>query len=423
MGLIEEAYSATNREADERMLIAALSSMELRTDVRETVLSVDSEVFFSTVHGSIWRAAKKLAADDRLMLFDNFKPLLTEVEQRKLQELFGRPVRKIELTTAVELVTGAAKRRRLIDGLKQIAARASTSDQYEDSIATAHEVLTNLDQTETSSEAVTIGEALDEFWDDVANPKPQAEKFATPWAKLDESYLSGGHARGELVTWMAPTGGGKSIALLQTAATWAMAGKRIAIFSLEMGRNDVVNRILSTAGNTRIRDIANRNLDAGTRVILSELTEALHDKRVQIFDSGDFSMNEIRQQCNVMARTGGLDAVFIDYVQIVEPGGEDSRERQVSEIVRQMKQIAREGVVVVTASQQNDQGDRPSKNSARESKAIVMHSDCVLALHHERDSMGASTGMVDVVVVKNRRGPEGAVAMSWCPHVSSIAER
>lgn len=420
VGLIEEAYNATNREDDEKILIASLSSMGLRTNVRQTVLDVNPDVFFNTVHGNIWTAARKLAEADRLMLMDNFRPLLPAADLRILEGLFGRPVRLIELTTAVDLVVGAAKRRRLIDGLKQIAAASTTSDQYETALATAHEVLTQLEQTETSTEAVSIGQALDEFWDDVRNPKPQAEKFATPWPKLDESYLNGGHAKGELVVWMAPTGGGKSVALLQTAAVWALAGKRIAIFSLEMGRQDVINRILSTSGRTKIRDIANRNIDAGSQVILEELTTALHDKRVQIFDSGDFSMNEIRQQCNLMSRMGGLDAVFIDYVQIVEPGGEDSRERQVSEIVRQMKILARSGCVVVTASQQNDQGERPSKNSARESKAIVMHSDCVLALHHEKDSMGAATGLVDVVVVKNRRGPEGAVSMSWDPHVSSI---
>lgn len=418
-GIFEAAWSSTYRPSDEQMLIAGLGTMGLRLATREAALSYSSDEFFSSTHAKIWDAARKLAEDSKLFTPDNFRPLLSRAEMMTFDALCGKPVREVEFRQGLRLVQDARKRRDLLNVVKQIAVAAQTRGEYSGVLSDAHEWLSQLEGGEVATTSVTLTEALTEFWDDYENPREEGEKFPTPWPTLNRTYLRGGHGRGQLVTWMAVSGGGKSIAMLQTAAKFIRDGLSGAVFSLEMNREDITNRLLSSASFVNIGRIADRDLDEiqGEKVVAA--SDALNTDKVHIFDATDMTMRDIRQQCAILKRTSGLDFVVVDYIQRVAPEDEDgNREQQVAAIVRQMKNLALSlNVVVLTASQMNEAGERPGKGSARESRAIIHESDLVLALHH------GGEGEVDIVVVKNRRGPEAdGLLMMWHPNYNSIVD-
>ena len=422
---MEKAYQSTYRETDEHILLAALGSMQLRLAVKEATLSFDSAEFFNATHGKIWAAAKTLSEQNKMLFLDNLRPLLTSVELRVLEPLYGKPVRPVEFEKALHLVGQAARKRRMHDALRSVTSRMMLEDEYAPVLAVAHEALAGLENAEVSQDAVTLRETIEEFWEQVENPLEKVPKMSTPWPSLDMPFLRGGVAHGQLITIMAPSGGGKSVAALQLAGHWARENKKVAIFSLEMDRTDVTNRILASQSNTKIYSVSERQLDQDDEERLAELTDVLAGANVHIFDATNMTMPEIRQRCSVLQRTQGLDAVIIDYIQIVSPELADrsaSREQQVAEIARQMKLLAMSGVAVITASQMNQMSDRPTKDSARESKAIIHHSDLVLALYHDPDKPGE----VDMCVVKNRRGAEtphhGGLMMWWKADKSSIVD-
>lgn len=419
MGVFEEAYQSTHRQEDEKLLVAALGSMDLRLDVREACLAHDPAMFFNRTYGNIWAAAKKLASEDRLMLPSNFRPLLSDTELERLDSLHGRPVRKVEFDVALKLVGEAFKRRKLVDVWKRAAFRLMNDELYAPTLTYTHEQLAELESAEVDNGSADLRDVFEVFWEQVENPGEARRRFETCWPSLDRPYLRGGIMPGQLVVCMAPSGGGKSVLLLQLADKWARDKLSLAIFSLEMDRLDVADRILSSASGVNIGRINERQLEAGDEDKLIQATDAFADTKVRVFDAADMTLAEMRQQCAILKRTIGLDAVFIDYAQIIPSDLDgESRERQVSEMVRQMKAMAMSlDVVVLTASQMSGDTGQPDKNSTRESKAIVHHSDLVLALKH------TSPGEVDLVVVKNRRGPESqGLLMYWHPQKNMVED-
>lgn len=416
MGILEEAWEQCYRRDDEKLVVAGLLKQSLRLVVRDAVLASTGDMFYNGTHARIWDAARQLATDSRLMIPDNFRPLLSKGDMMEVERAFGKPVREVEFREGLRLVEDAYRRRQLLDAVKHIAAETTSADDYSQALGSAHESLAVLEGEETASTSTTLQEVLTEFWEEVDNPEFVREVFPTPWPSLNDPYLLGGHQRGHLVTWMAESGGGKSVALLQTAGQYVREGRKVAIFSLEMSRLDVVERLLAATANVRSSQIITRDVGSA-REQLETATQLLNNPDVHIFDAADLTIQAIRQQCAVLKRTSGLDVVVIDYIQRVPPPDNvGNRESEVAQIVRGMKTLAMAlNVVVLTASQMNKVSDTPSKGSARESQAIIHESDVVLALKH------GSPGEVDIVGVKNRRGSEfDGLMCLWNAHVSRI---
>lgn len=421
-GVLETALKAANRDVDERLVISALSNMALRLVTRQAVLEVDPRIFGSELHAEIWSAARKLAQGSRMMTTANMRPHLSAGALRRFDELSGRPVREVEFTEGLKLVADASRRRELLKAVQQIAAETATADTAGEALSGAHEALAVLEGADVGVQSVTLADALDEFWDEVENPSQVVERFPTPWPSLNALTL-GGHARGDLITFMAPSGGGKTILLMQEAAKFAAEGRKVAIFSLEMSRIQLTNRLLASTAGVSVSQIALRDVSEHG-VQLSEATGKLESANVHIFESPDMTIQDMRSQCAVLKRLHGLDVVVIDYIQRVTPSNGHSRETEVGHIVSQMKKMAMAlNVAVLTASQMNEksEGGRPTKESARESRVIVHESNLVVALHgHDK---GDNKGEVDMVVVKNRDGQEHeGLLMWWKPEISSVLD-
>jgi replicative DNA helicase len=204
------------------------------------------------------------------------------------------------------------------------------------------------------------------------------ETFPIGLRPLDD-HLQGGLHRGELAVVAAQTGGGKTALMMQAAATAAKAGHPVVIFSLEITARDILRRIAAAA--------------SGISPNHSQFRSALCDATafpIKIYDrTTDFA--EIAATIRTAARHQKAALVIVDYLQLIEGSSEATREMALSETARRLKNAAqRENVVIVTASQLNDEGRLHS------CRAIGHHANLVLSIGEDL-----------IAIQKFRRGPQG----------------
>ena len=189
---------------------------------------------------------------------------------------------------------------------------------------------------------------------------------------------TGGMRPGELWVIGAKTSGGKSVLMLQIAAQMIEEGKRVAIFSLELGVEEVMARIV--CGQTRISmsNIMNpRQLSKGDLIKIQRKIGNLKDQNFAVCDMSGLTMDQITAHCVRLKETRGIDLVLIDYLQMVSAQRVkgQNREQEVAGISRQCKQLAKRlKCPVLTATQLNESGQ------SRESRAIEHDADNVLMI-------------------------------------------
>lgn len=425
LGIFEDAYDSTNRADDERILMAGIADFNLRKDIRELLYDLSGGEFWNPTYGKIWDAARELADDSRIITLPPFKTKLGDKEYGTLQSLTGVGARLVEVERAVEYVKSASQIRHALDGLKTVAAKAATTETYEDVLGAAHAVMDELDTGVVSSDATDIEQLVDQFWDEVENPPEAPDVIPTPWPNFNNALAGGGLGRGRLAVVAAGTGRGKSLVMLNQAVDAALGGYKVAVFSMEMPAKEVFDRLLSSTSGQKVSAIAKRKLSVDAtdpEYWYSADYKQTHDTSLRlqntvlrVWDDGDMSADWIRQQCQAMKRTVGLDLVIVDYLQIMDSDHATSREQTVSEDSRRLKKLAKAlDVAVLTGSQMNEleDGSRPTTKSLRESRGIANNADLVFFVEHELVD-GAPTGDADFVIAKQRAGGQGTVGVKF----------
>lgn len=215
---------------------------------------------------------------------------------------------------------------------------------------------------------------------------------------------TGGMRKGELWVVGAKTSGGKSILMLQMASAAIIEGKRVAIFTLELGTDEVVGRLISCMGRIPISQIMNPK--TVTKVYLERIknqAKSIESTGLLVCDSADMTIDTISGHCIRLKETGGLDLVVIDYVQMVASPRikGQNREQEVAGISRACKQLAKRlKCPVLTATQLNEQ------SQARESRAIEHDADNIIVIDHDKDG---SEGNSTIRFWKCRNGVRGTI--------------
>lgn len=196
---------------------------------------------------------------------------------------------------------------------------------------------------------------------------------------------TGGMRPGELWVIGAKTSGGKSVLMLQMASEMIATGKRVAIFSLELGVEEVMARIVCGQTRVSMSSIMNpRQLDKGDLLKIQRAVKNLSSQDFAVCDMAGLTMDQITAHCVRLKETRGLDLVVIDYLQMVSAQRVkgQNREQEVAGISRQCKQLAKRlKCPVITATQLNEAGQ------SRESRAIEHDADNVLMIVDSGESV------------------------------------
>ncbi len=244
------------------------------------------------------------------------------------------------------------------------------------------------------------------------------------FAELDE--LTSGFQPGELIIIAARPSMGKTAFSLNIALHAALKEKKkIAYFSVEMGKESVMVRMLANAARIRMGDLRTGRIDDQAWPRLINTAAALSETGLFIDDTAGISPFEIRAKARRMKAKHGLDMIMVDYLQLMGMKQRvESREREVSEISKLLKSIAKELQIPVIALAQLNRGvegrsdRRPMLSDLRESGSIEQDADVIGMLYREdyydRDNPEIR-GVAEVIIAKQRNGPTDVVKLRWVP--------
>lgn len=280
-----------------------------------------------------------------------------------------------------------------------------------------------LDDVDETREQHALGfRDLFDLW--TTEQEDERPPFDTPWMALNEK-LNGGLRRQRAYVIGARPGCGKTIMLTQMAVYAALAHHNCLFFSLELSKPDLMGRILACGARADYGQITRKDMDSDTYGKITRWAGAAAEISLEVDDTPGLTIEEIAQRARIKKQRGGVDLVFIDYLQLVEASkGGDSRVQQVDHIATRARAIARQlDCCVVVAAQLNrniETGGKPrlpNKSDFRESGGIEQTADAAFILSRPPDDNGEEATqlpLMNVSVVKNRTGTEGVVQLREC---------
>ena len=259
-----------------------------------------------------------------------------------------------------------------------------------------------------------------------ANPDP-LPGMTSGFRDLDR-ILTGFH-KTDLVVLAARPGMGKTAFALNVAMNAATAGNSVMIFSMEMSKEQLGERMLSMRSNVEMEHIKTGDIQDDEWMSISNAQDAFDEMNIQIDETPDISVLEMKNKCRRLKAERGLDLVIIDYLQLMSYSGKgaDTRNNEISALTRSIKIMAKElDICVILLSQlsrntENRAESRPHLSDLRDSGAIEQDADIVIFLRREEyyespDDPAAASGMgstCEVTIAKHRSGPTGIVRLAW----------
>ncbi|KMK77933.1 replicative DNA helicase [Alkalihalobacillus pseudalcaliphilus] len=316
--------------------------------------------------------------------------------------------------------------RRLIKVATHIAAEGYQSDDEVDAILDdAEKTILDVAQRKNTSAFVTIKDVLVETYENIEmlqNQKGDITGIPTGFLELDK--MTAGFQRNDLIIVAARPSVGKTAFALNIAQNVATkTSENVAIFSLEMGASQLVQRMLCAEGNIDAQRMRTGALTSEDWQKLTMAMGSLAKAGIYIDDTPGIKVGEIRAKCRRLKQESGLGMIMIDYLQLIQGNGRsgENRQQEVSEISRTLKGIARELEVPVIALSQLSRGvesrqdKRPMMSDIRESGSIEQDADIVAFLYRDDyyDKESENQNIIEIIIAKQRNGPVGTVELAF----------
>ena len=263
-----------------------------------------------------------------------------------------------------------------------------------------------------------------------SNIKGNVTGISTGFTDLDSR--TAGFQPSDFILIAARPSMGKTALALNIAQHAVLKENRcVAIFSLEMSKEQLTNRLFAMESHVDSQKIRTGELSEQEWADLIESAGIIGESRLIIDDTPAISVQEMRSKCRKYKMEFGLEMIIIDYLQLMSGIGRssDSRQQEISDISRSLKALARElNVPVVSLSQlsravESRSDHRPMLSDLRESGAIEQDADVVMFIYRDdyynQDS--DKKGIAEVIIAKQRNGPIGTVELSWQPSLTKFA--
>lgn len=261
--------------------------------------------------------------------------------------------------------------------------------------------------------------------------KTKGNVTGLPTGFIDLDYKTSGFQPSDFILVAARPSMGKTAFVLNIAQYMAFHdNKAVAVFSLEMSKEQLMNRLFSLESSVNSQNLRTGNLKDEEWSKLIEGAGIIGESKLIIDDTPGISIAEMRSKCRKYKLEVGLDIIIIDYLQLMSGSGKsDSRQQEISDISRALKGLARElNVPVVALSQlsravEQRTDHRPMLSDLRESGAIEQDADVVMFIYRDdyynKDS--ENKGVAEIIIAKQRNGPIGTVNLVWLPDYTKFA--
>ena len=328
--------------------------------------------------------------------------------------------------------------RKLISTAQNIASRSYTEqDDVEGLVEDAERQIMDVSENRNQAGFKQIKDVLNQAMaqiDQLYQNDQAITGLPTGFRDLDK-ITTGLHEDEMIILAARPAVGKTAFALNIAQNVGTKTDKSVAIFSLEMGAEQLVNRMLCSEGSIDANHLRTGQLNEEEWQNLIIAMGSLSKAKIYMDDTPGIRMAEIRAKCRRLAREqGDLGLIIIDYLQLIEGSGQENRQQEVSAVSRQLKKLAKELHVPVIALSQLSRGveqrqdKRPVLSDIRESGSIEQDADIVAFLYRDdyyRDAEGDeddddqggnddgddNVGEVEVIIEKNRSGPRGTVKL------------
>ncbi len=244
--------------------------------------------------------------------------------------------------------------------------------------------------------------------------------------------MTAGLQRSDLILIAARPAMGKTAFALNVAMNAAKKGNSVALFSLEMSKEQYVQRLISLESLIESTKLRTGNLEDDDWNKLSETMVDMNETSIYIDDAASISLFDLMSKCRRLKSNKGLDVIIIDYLQLMTLGGKaESRQQEISSISRGLKQLARDlNCPVVALSQlsravEQRENKRPLLSDLRESGAIEQDADIVMMLYRDEYYLKEESqkkGIAEVIIAKHRNGPIGTVELSFVDRFQKFSD-
>ena len=429
--LMADRLPPQNMEAEQAVLGAIFLEPSSLTLASEMLIPED---FYRGAHQRIFNAMLKLndkgEAIDLVTVTEELAAtkLLEDVGGISyLSELAGSVPTAANIEYYAKIVEEKSLLRRLIRTATSIAQDSYTrEDEVDALLGEAEKNILEVSQRKSAGSFHQIKDVLVRTYDNIEvmhNRVGDITGIATGFAELDK--MTAGFQRNDLIIVGARPSVGKTAFALNIAQNVATkTDENVAIFSLEMGAEQLVMRMLCAEGNIDAQRLRTGSLTDEDWGKLTMAMGSLSNAGIFIDDSPGVRVQDIRAKCRRLKQEqGGLGMILIDYLQLVLGSGRsgENRQQEVSEISRSLKALARELQVPVIALSQLSRGveqrqdKRPMMSDIRESGSIEQDADIVAFLYRDDyyDKESENKNIIEIIIAKQRNGPTGTVSLAF----------
>lgn len=421
-------------EAEQALLGCVLLDNDAQMDI---FAKINPNDFYSESHKNIYESMLKIY--NKSIPVD-FVTLTNQLEVDKKLETVGGIYYITFLTNIVpsaanfqhymDIVKNNSVRRHLISEAQEIVKSAFDCEDGSQAMQVAEKKIFDLSQKETSSDLEHVGKP----GGTLTNVLKQISELAENKGKMrgietyykDFDAITNGLQKSDLILLAARPGVGKTSFALNIAVNAAVyAGKKVAIFDLEMSKEQLMQRALSSLAKVNLGHILKGDMDSEEWKRVWTAEKKLAQSGIYVDDSSMITPFEIISKCRKLKMTEGLDLIVIDYLQLMTMGkaNRESRTQEVSDLTRTLKIAARElNVPIIVLSQlsravETREDHRPVLSDLRESGSIEQDADIVLFIYNPEKyndpNIEDAPGTVYLMIAKHRSGSTGEVKLKW----------
>ena len=423
-----ERVPPQNIEAEQAVLGAILIKKEALTEVQEILQPED---FYREAHRLVYGAMEELFLGNEAVDLVTLTEQLRKKSQLEkvgglsfITALANSVPTAANITYHAKIVREKADLRRLIDAATEIAGKAyEDSDEVEEIMDAAEKKILSVAANRTGGDFEPIKSIIMSSIDHLSTlyeSKGGLTGLSTGFKDLDK--LTSGLQASDLVLVAARPSMGKTAFTLNIATQAALQGHSVAFFSLEMSKEQLVQRMLCAEGAIDSQRLRTAQLSDSEWGDLVNTANKLSKATIYIDDTAGISVMELRSKARRLKAEHGLELIVIDYLQLMQGRSArsgDNRQQEISEISRSLKALARElHVPVIALSQlsrsvESRQVKKPMLSDLRESGSLEQDADIVMFLYREDyyDQDTENKNITEVIIAKHRNGPVDTVSL------------
>ncbi|MBE6067347.1 MULTISPECIES: replicative DNA helicase [unclassified Clostridium] len=425
-----------NLEAEQSVLGSMIID---KTSIAQSAEVLQASDFYKDAHQVIFNAIMDLYQKDTAVDLITLTEHLQSKERLEdaggityISQVCTSVISTANLQSYIKIVKDKSTLRKLIRASTDIIEQSyNKQDDVASVVDIAEKKIFDIGSNRDTSEFEAMNTVLERGFLEIErlfNNKGGVTGVPSGFPELDSK--TSGFQRGDMVLIAARPSMGKTTFALNLAEYAALReGKSVAVFSLEMSKEQLAYKLLCSQANVDMLKLRTGNLEDKDWESIAKASGPLSTARIFIDDTAGISVMEMRSKCRKLKIEHGIDLILIDYLQLMSGSrGNESRQQEVSEISRSIKALAKEMQCPVIALSQLSRAPeqrtdhRPMLSDLRESGSIEQDADLVMFLYRDEyyNKETEEKNVAECIIAKQRNGPTGTVKLAWLGQYSKF---